>query len=120
MLRYEIGEEYQRHHDYVPRPGVLEPAGPRLLTMFLYFSEVEQGGETAFTDIQPPILVTPKKGRAVLWPSVVSHDLKMQDPMTHHQARPVIAGTKYAANAWIHVHEFRKPNLWGCTGSFQD
>lgn len=32
----------------------------------------------------------------------------------------MVRGTKYAANAWIHVHEFRKPYLWGCTGSFGD
>ena len=40
--------------------------------------------------------------------------------LLRRQARPVVRGTKYAANAWIHVHEFRKPNLWGCTGSFED
>ena len=89
VLRYEPGEEYQRHHDYVPRTGVPEPAGPRLLTMFLYFSEVEEGGETGFTDLQPPLLVTPKRGRALLWPSVMSHDHLLQDARTHHQVRPV-------------------------------
>ena len=119
VLRYEPGEEYQRHHDYVPRKGVPEPAGPRLLTVFLYFSDVESGGETAFTDLVPPIAVAPKRGRALLWPSVLSDDFMRQDVRTHHQARPVLAGTKYAANAWVHVHEFRKPNLWGCTGNFE-
>ena len=40
------------------------------------------------------------------------------DARTHHEAMPVIAGTKYAANAWVHLREFAKPNLWGCTGAF--
>ena len=30
----------------------------------------------------------------------------------------VESGVKYGANAWIHLYDFRKPNLWGCTGSF--
>jgi len=119
VLRYEVGEEYMRHHDYAPRNGVPEPAGPRLLTVFLYFSDV-QGGETTFTDLSPPVSVSPKRGRALLWPSVLSHDLHQQDTRTHHRAQPVIAGAKYAANAWVHVFDFRTPNLWGCTGAFED
>ena len=55
MLRYEPGEEYQRHHDYVPRVGVPEPAGPRLLTMFLYFSDVEAGGATGLPTVTPNV-----------------------------------------------------------------
>ena len=42
-----------------------------------------------------------------------------QDARTHHQALPVgPGGLKYAANAWIHLYDFRKANLWGCTGAF--
>lgn len=95
VLRCEAGEEYQRHHDYVPRHGVLEPAGPRLLTVFLYFSDMEQGGETVCTDLVPPVVVSPRRGRALLRPSVLSQDLFQQ-------------------------LNFRKPNVWGCTGSFAE
>ena len=45
----------------------------------------------------------PKKGSAILWPSVTSDDLNSQLYATHHQALPVIKGVKYAANAWIHM-----------------
>ncbi len=30
------------------------------------------------------------------------------------------AGTKFAANSWIHLYDYAKPNLWGCTGSFDE
>ena len=38
--------------------------------------------------------------------------------LAHHRAKPVLSGVKLAANVWLHLHEFRKPNLWGCTGAF--
>jgi hypothetical protein len=47
--------------------------------------------------------VKPKKGRAVLWPSVLDSDLEKQDARTHHEALPVVKGIKKAANAWIHL-----------------
>jgi hypothetical protein len=44
--------------------------------------------------------------------------LPQQDPRTNHAAAAVIKGKKYAANAWIHLYDFAKSNLWGCTGAF--
>jgi hypothetical protein len=63
--------------------------------------DVEEGGETNFPRID--IAVKPKKGRAVLWPSVMDDNLLQQDARTHHEAKPVIKGMKLAANAWIHL-----------------
>jgi prolyl 4-hydroxylase len=62
--------------------------------------------------------VSPKKGSAVLWPSVLNSDLTKIEPKTHHAALPVIKGRKFAANSWLHLYDYRTPNLWGCTGSF--
>jgi hypothetical protein len=36
------------------------------------------------------------------------------------KAKPVIKGRKFAANSWLHLYDFAKPNLWGCTGTFDD
>jgi hypothetical protein len=36
------------------------PAGPRILTFFLYLSDVEEGGETSFPYLD--IAIKPKKG----------------------------------------------------------
>lgn len=37
-----------------------------------------------------------------------------------HEARPVIKGLKFGANVWIHLYDFNTPNLWGCTGTFDE
>jgi len=43
--------------------------GVRILTLFIYLSNVTQGGETAFFT-EPGLSVQPKAGRAVLWSQV--------------------------------------------------
>ena len=90
--------------------------GPRILTFFLYLSDVEEGGETVFPTLD--IKVKPKRGRALIWPSVKSDSPEEQDPRTVHAAAAVLKGKKYAANAWIHLYDFAKSNLWGFTGAF--
>ena len=42
------------------------------------------------------------------------------DMRTLHEAKPVIKGKKLAANSWIHLYNYRIPNLWGCTGTFDN
>jgi hypothetical protein len=125
VLRYYPGQYYVDHHDYIP--GHLEmPCGPRLYTLFLYLSDVEEGGGTAFNRLkgtntetgaeEVPLVVQPAVGRAVLWPSVRDGDPFKKDPRTNHEAKPVISGTKFAANAWIHMYDFKAPFKVGCTG----
>jgi prolyl 4-hydroxylase len=71
VLKYEVGQRYKEHHDFISRDLRL-PAGPRILTFYLYLSDVEEGGETSFPSLG--IDVKPKKGKAVLWPnSLNSH-----------------------------------------------
>ena len=62
------------------------------------------------------IIVLPKKGRAVMWPSVLDEDPTRCDERTQHEALPVVQGVKYAANAWVHLYDFMAPNAAGCTG----
>jgi 2OG-Fe(II) oxygenase superfamily len=57
--------------------------GPRILTFFLYLSDVEEGGETNFPVLG--ISVKPKKGKALLWPSVKNEDLLQHEPRTLHE-----------------------------------
>jgi prolyl 4-hydroxylase len=119
LLRYEIGQEYKRHHDMSEEDNE-QLSGPRILTFFLYLSDVEAGGGTQFTDLKPPLTVTPKKGGAILWPSVHNEDVTKMDARTHHAALPVERGIKLAANHWIHLRNYKTPNLHGCTGSFTE
>jgi prolyl 4-hydroxylase len=78
----------------------------------MYLSDVEEGGGTNFPYVNET--VTPKRGRAALWPSVLDQDPNSKDIRTSHQALPVIKGVKYGANAWIHQRDFKGSNKKGC------
>ena len=118
LLQYEVGQYYKTHHDMSAAREY--PDGPRILTFFLYLSDVDEGGKTNFPRAGPDggIKVRPVKGSAVLWPSVLNEDPIEMDQRTYHAALPVIKGNKYAANHWLHSGNFRKAHLWGCRGSF--
>jgi len=111
MLRYEYSQHYHVHHDFDTYDVPRQP-GPRVITFFLYLSDVEEGGGTNFPRLD--LTFTPKKGSAVIWPNVLDEDPMELDEMTEHQALPVIKGTKYAANAWIHMHDWQRPNEKNC------
>jgi prolyl 4-hydroxylase len=81
----------------------------RILTLYLYLNDVEEGGGTNFDELD--ITVMPKRGRALLWPSVLDSDPDKKDGRTTHQALPVGKGSiKYGANvrmddvvSWLYV-----------------
>mmetsp|Transcript_4005 Transcript_4005/g.11593 ORF Transcript_4005/g.11593 Transcript_4005/m.11593 type:complete len:465 (+) Transcript_4005:3-1397(+) len=110
VLRYEPGQFYKVHHDQnSPRASAW---GPRLYTWFMYLSDVDAGGGTRFPKLN--ITVEPKKGRALLWPSVMDADPYERDDRTDHEALAVQAGVKFAANYWLHMYPFREKSLAGC------
>jgi prolyl 4-hydroxylase len=83
LLRYEDGQFYKTHHDYIDQEKD-RAQGVRILTVFLYLSDVEEGGGTNFPSLD--LTVEPKRGRALLWPSVLDEDPHDFDPRTYHQA----------------------------------
>ena len=48
LLRYNVGEFYGDHHDFIT-DHLLRLPGPRILTVFIYLNTVETGGGTNFT-----------------------------------------------------------------------
>lgn len=56
----------------------------------------------------------PKKGKAVIWPSVFDDRPNEKDIRTEHGALPVEKGIKYGANAWIHQRDFKGTLKRGC------
>jgi len=102
---------YKRHHDYIAS-DIHKNQGVRIFTCFIYLNDVEEGGSTVF-DVG--ISVKPKKGRAVLWPSVKMESPHESDERTYHEALPVTKGEKFAANFWIHQYDFKTPHAKGCT-----
>ena len=72
-----------------------KPAGPRVLSLFIFLSDVnnaveDQGGSGG---LGFPYLdwlsIKPKKGMAVLWPNVRSDDLWQLDPLTKFEYLPL-------------------------------
>lgn len=100
------------HHDYIPHQADRQ-CGPRILTFFLYLSDVEGGGGTRFPQLD--ITVEPKRGRALIWPSVYNSDPFKKDARMMHEALEVTAGTKFAANGWFHMYDYETPQKKGCT-----
>jgi prolyl 4-hydroxylase len=111
LLRYEEGQFYGTHNDYTPSERV-NIQGVRILTVFLYLNDVEEGGGTNFPGLD--LTVESKRGRALIWPSVLDEDPNEMDLRTNHQALPVIKGLKYGANAWLHQRDFETSTALGC------
>jgi prolyl 4-hydroxylase len=112
LLKYEKGAFYRTHHDYIPHQKDRQ-CGPRILTFFLYLSNVTAGGGTDFPQLG--ITVMPKQGQALLWPSVLNSDPMAKDSRTYHQAMDVEEGLKFAANGWIHMYDYQTAQKKGCT-----
>jgi len=71
--------------------------GVRILTLYLYLNDVENGGGTNFDKLD--LTVMPRRGRALLWPSVFDSDPNAKDDRTTHQALPVGKDSlKFGAN----------------------
>ena len=102
---------YKTHGDFISA-DVYKNQGPRILTAFIYLNDVEEGGETVF---QSGVSVKPEKGKMVLWSSVLNDNPHTENIKSHHEARPVFKGEKYAINFWLHQYSFREPHRIGCT-----
>ena len=123
FLHYQPGQHYTWHRDEFgwkassPDPATVL-AGPRVLTVFFYLSDVEEGGETAFAGgphdskivdsrfsgkrKAPSLLVKPVKGKAIMWANMQS-DWHESEPASSHTALPVRSGIKWAATLWVHA-----------------
>eukprot|EP00873_Tetraselmis_striata_P024219 jgi/Tetstr1/444483/TSEL_032364.t1 len=136
VLKYMDGQKYSAHYDSKQVSG-----SRRMITVLMYLSDVEEGGETAFPKaaaqekyLDPAVqgagrwsacaeghvATRPKKGDALLFFSL--HPDLRQDVYSLHTGCPVIAGTKWSATAWVYTEPFQPetyqgplpPRLWEC------
>ncbi|XP_048459724.1 prolyl 4-hydroxylase subunit alpha-2-like isoform X1 [Rhincodon typus] len=111
VANYGVGGQYEPHfdfsrkeeHDAFKELGT----GNRLATVLNYMSDVPAGGATVFPDFGAAIY--PKKGTAVFWYNLFRSG--EGDYRTRHAACPVLVGSKWVSNKWIHERgqEFRRP-----------
>ena len=120
FINYGPGQHYSWHADeYSWKEPYREDhvlSGPRILTMFHYLSNVDEGGETAFagpdsTGQTKRLAVKPKKGKVILWANM-KNNWRYSESSAVHSAVPVRKGRKYAGTIWVHVSGFRIPELY--------
>ncbi|XP_042903803.1 prolyl 4-hydroxylase subunit alpha-1-like isoform X2 [Parasteatoda tepidariorum] len=110
VINYGIGGHYEPHFDFAHPDEVVSfipELGNRLATWIFYLSDVPAGGSTVFPTLG--VEVKPVKGSAAFWYNVYKDG--SVDENTRHAACPVLAGSKWVANKWIHEfgNEFNRP-----------
>ncbi|XP_069124623.1 prolyl 4-hydroxylase subunit alpha-1-like isoform X2 [Argopecten irradians] len=100
---YGMGGQYEPHYDWFGKEQVqvlTENKSNRIATMLFYLSDVRAGGATVFPQIDVHIPV--KKGAAAFWLNLDDDLEGLED--TLHAGCPVLLGSKWIANKWIHTH----------------
>ncbi|KAH8312834.1 hypothetical protein KR044_013154 [Drosophila immigrans] len=108
VANYGVGGHYEPHWDFF-RDTRHYPAeeGNRIATAIFYLSDVEQGGATAFPFLN--FAVRPQLGNVLFWYNL--HRSLDMDFRTKHAGCPVLKGSKWIANIWIHsaTQTFARP-----------
>jgi len=102
ILRYQVGQEYKPHYDYVDptQPGAapfLARGGQRVASLVMYLNTPQAGGATNFPDVGLEVAAT--QGNAVFF----SYDRPHPSTKTLHGGMPVRAGEKWVATKWLRV-----------------
>lgn len=100
VVNYGIGGHYEPHFDFARKRenAFTKFGGNRIATVLFYMSDVPQGGATVFTELG--LSVFPVKGAAAFWLNL--HASGEGDLATRHAACPVLQGSKWVCNKWLH------------------
>jgi prolyl 4-hydroxylase len=107
ILHYHETGEYLPHHDYFAETETgsaqhIVRGGQRIATMVIYLSQVAQGGDTHFPEIE--LTVKPQVGSAVYFEY---HNSQGQlDSRCLHAGMPVTKGDKWIATKWFRASAY--------------
>ncbi|KAM3933923.1 prolyl 4-hydroxylase subunit alpha-3 [Leptodactylus fuscus] len=110
VVNYGIGGHYEPHFDHATSrksPVYSTNTGNRIATFMIYLSSVDVGGSTAFiyANFSTPVV----KNAAIFWWNLHKNGEGNEDML--HAGCPVLVGSKWVANKWIHEYgqEFKRP-----------
>lgn len=106
ILRYEVGQEYKPHYDYVDptqrgAAPFLARGGQRVASLVMYLNTPQDGGGTNFPDAGFEIAA--HQGCALYF----SYDRPHPMTRSRHGGMPVRAGEKWVATKWLREAEHR-------------
>lgn len=104
VVRYEKGQEYTAHHDFVYPSQRHRYQPTRYATLLFYLNDNMKGGHTVFPRAvnrsnRDGVRIKPQKGTAVLFYSLLEDG--NVDDLSQHASEPVEDGEKFIANLWI-------------------
>lgn len=108
VIHYGVAQQYQAHFDawdWGTEAGerCMARGGQRLVTCLLYFNDVEEGGGTAFPELD--LEVRAKRGRMVLFHNV-HPGTNEKHKSSLHGGLPVEKGEKWACNFWFRERSY--------------
>ena len=106
--RYQPGQQFKPHNDWFYTTenyweGERKRGGQRSWTTMVFLNDVEEGGETHFTDIG--IKIEPKTGVLLAWNNALPDG--RPNEATIHAGTPVIKGTKYIITKWYRTRPWK-------------
>ncbi|CAL4081924.1 unnamed protein product, partial [Meganyctiphanes norvegica] len=111
IANYGIGGHYEPHFDFAraEEKDAFKSLGTgnRIATFLFYMTDIEAGGATVFPHLN--LALWPKAGAAAFWHNLLPGG--EGDVLTRHAACPVLVGSKWVSNKWIHEagQERRRP-----------
>ncbi len=106
--RYLPGQQFKPHNDWFytsEKYWELERkrGGQRSWTAMAFLNEVEEGGETHFTEVG--IKLEPKPGVLLVWNNALPDGTPNEG--TLHAGTPVLKGAKYVITKWYRTRQWR-------------
>jgi prolyl 4-hydroxylase len=106
--RYLPGQQFKPHNDWFYTSerywqDERKRGGQRSWTTMAFLNDVEEGGETHFTEIG--IKIEPKPGVLLIWNNALPNGAPNEDTM--HAGTPVIKGAKYIITKWYRTRKWK-------------